>query len=309
MLKMSNGTNHMAEAQERLDRAGHGASLHDAFAGCDDDLWVWCLTEGRAALPKLAELLPSLPDGDTQRRFTGKADADAFRTSVAGVRVFKDAATRMGLDLSKPDLRIADIGCGWGRITQTLLREAPPERLTGVDVMGEAIEICRGTGLRANLMHVEPWPPSAMAPESLDLIVAYSVFSHLGEDNHWAWMREFHRALRPGGVVAVTTRPREFIQFCETLRQQDEIPPHARGAAVSFVENAMWLGRYDKGEFCFDTAGGGGGGLTPVYGEACISPAYIERVWTTVYDRVAFIPIAEHGAFDQHVLVAAKGSR
>ena len=308
MLKVGKKADHQAEALERLERAGPNATLHSAFAGCDDALWVWCLTEGRSALPQLTEMLPTLPDPDTQRRFTGKADTDAFQTSVAGVRVFKDAAARAGLDLSRDDLRAVDVGCGWGRITQTLLRDFPPDRLTGIDVLDDAITLCSDSGLTCGLEKIETWPPSPLSPEAVDLFVAYSVFSHLAEDNHWAWMREFHRALRPGGVVVVTTRPKEFMSFCESLRQKEEIPPHARGAAESFKGIDEWLARYDRGEFCFDTAGGGGGGLTPVYGESCISPAYIERVWTTLFDKVMFIPIAEHGAFDQHVLVASKGT-
>jgi len=47
-------------------------------------------------------------------------------------------------------------------------------------------------------------PPTTFPSGSFDLIFAVSVFSHLAEDNHLAWLSEVRRLARPGGVVVLT---------------------------------------------------------------------------------------------------------
>ena len=60
---------------------------------------------------------------------------------------------------------------------------------------------------------IDPLPPTSFAAGSFDLITAYSVFSHLAEHASLAWVQEFSRLLSPGGIMAVTTQRRDFIEY------------------------------------------------------------------------------------------------
>ncbi len=292
---------------ERLKDSSPGDSLCAMLRGCSDAEWVWALTEGRAEIERLTGLLPTLPDAMQQRRFTGRNDKEAFAQAAGAVGVFLAEARALGLDVSRPGLRVIDIGCGWGRITQTLFRDFEPGQILGCDVMPEALEICRASGLGVELKQMPYMPPVDLADGSADLMVAYSVFSHLSEEAHMAWVEDFARVLRPGGVLVVTTRPRAFISYAESVRRQPDIPPHARATANAFKDSQSWLDRYDRGEFCFDAAFSDGAGRPEdYYGEAVVPGAYAETHWGRFFESVRFTPADKHRKFDQSVIAARK---
>ena len=158
-------------------------------------------------------LLPKLPTEEIQRSLTGLSDLDAFRQAIAFLRVVRDFAENSGAIFGAPAQRILDFGCGWGRITQLLLPFFEADSIYGIDVMPSALDLCRESGLRTHLQRISPWPPSGFPDSHFDYIVAYSVFSHLSEENSNSWIREFSKILKPGGIVAFTTRHRDFILY------------------------------------------------------------------------------------------------
>ena len=260
----------------------------------------------RTQNPALAAWLPKLPSDDTQSRFTGLSNHDAFKQALTFLRVTRDFAQENGGAFGAPAQRILDFGCGWGRITQVLLPFFEDGAIHGVDVMSSALTLCRESGLRANLQQVDPWPPSNFPDAYFDYIVAYSVFSHLSEDNSFAWIREFARILKPGGVVAFTTRYRDFIVHVQKLRQQKDRPNFSQGAAQTFINANAVLAAYDRGEFCFDGAGGGGPGLTQTYGEAIIPEMYAKRVYSPFFSVVQFTTPIYNRRLDQALILLKK---
>jgi ubiquinone/menaquinone biosynthesis C-methylase UbiE len=91
------------------------------------------------------------------------------------------------------------------------LREIEPHRLWGIDCLPAAIDVCTSTNRSAKFALVAPFPPTLFENDSLDLVFAYSVFSHLSEPAHLAWLGEFQRILKRGGLAILTTRSREYI--------------------------------------------------------------------------------------------------
>lgn len=276
-------------------------AIHHSIASASDAEWLWMLTEGREENPA-KDYLPRLPDEQTQRRFVGKAFRDAFEVAINAFNVFLNEAENMGLKIDG-NSRLLDFGCGWGRFSQVAQRHFSPERIYSVDVQKEALELCRNSGLRTNLVQVPMLPPSDIEAESIDLVIAYSVFSHLSEEVHWAWLQEFLRILRPSGVLAVTTRHRGFIKYAESLRGQNNLPPHAVGLAnISWNAQAA-LDAYDRGEYVYGEYPEGGR-IGKGYGEACISFAYARDNWSNLFDKISFVEA--NAKIDQSVIVARK---
>ena len=94
-----------------------------------------------------------------------------------------------------------DFGCGAGRTLRHFLEEAESGTFYGCDIDAPSI-----AWLEANLsppLHVfanGEEPPLPLEAESLDLIWAISVFTHISD--HWAaWLVELHRLLRNDGLL------------------------------------------------------------------------------------------------------------
>lgn len=259
------------------------------FSNASLDEWLLTLTERRSRNSELKMFLPSLPDEKTQISYVGKSYKDAFTQGVHAYSRFIESAAELGLKV-EADTKILDFGCGWGRMSQIAYWKTKPENIISVDVMQEAIDICKATGLRTNLKKIDQAPPVDLGDGTVDMIMAYSVFSHLNERLYLAWMEEFSRLLKPGGVLAITTRDRSIIAYARSLHASPSpLPPHAKALTGAFSDPDAALQQFDRGDFVYranphDTDCGEG------YGQACIPESYFRKSLSNSFDQVLFYP-------------------
>ena len=107
---------------------------------------------------------------------------------------------------------VFEFGCGEGRLTQYLFTVAPGASIWGCDVRPEAIAACRRRCPSGRFIVNQPAPPLPVADAQCDLIYSYSVFTHLSEPNHHAWLKELARILKPGGVMLHTVHSYEYLR-------------------------------------------------------------------------------------------------
>jgi len=98
---------------------------------------------------------------------------------------------------------VLDFGCGCGRVFQHLYRRCPGA-LRGCDVNRPAIEWMRGNFPEAEFEVNDFTPPLPYAAGRFDLVFSVSVFTHIDEEQQFAWLDELSRALRPGGLALLT---------------------------------------------------------------------------------------------------------
>jgi SAM-dependent methyltransferase len=281
-----------------------GTTPKDWFSGVDDNAWLWMNTVGRRRIRPLAAIVPGMPDADTQANFTGSTEDLTLREGFAAYQLFKRCyETHVGEIASCKG--ILDFGCGWGRIMRFFLRDVPPEKISGVDHSEEIIQICRETNQWCRFTAIEPDPPTSLEPDSFDVIYLYSVFSHLPEDMHLALLHEFKRLLVPGGLLIATTRGRDFIQYCASLRNDPQLqdrPKWVSQLGNIWLDEAVTLAAYDRGGFCYESFGVEG--RWSFWGEACIPKAYVQKRWTEVLDVLDYID--NRAVCEQNVIVARK---
>src|ERR1700736_770367 len=211
----------------------------DWFSGVDDETWLWMhLSKRIRRRQDIASLLPGLPPVSMQETFTGSAGFSTLYEGFLAYQLFKRCyETHVGpIENARG---ILDFGCGWGRIIRFFLKDVRPEKITGVDQVEKAIQCCLETNRWCNFKFIEPYPPVPLTSESFDLIYLYSVFSHLSEEMHWELLKEFHRLLRPAGMVIATTRRRDFIEWCRDLREDpalNEKPDFIKCSAKVFTD-------------------------------------------------------------------------
>jgi 2-polyprenyl-3-methyl-5-hydroxy-6-metoxy-1,4-benzoquinol methylase len=241
----------------------------------------------RAGVMRLDLSIPSLPDDQIQASFVGRSGAATMWEAFSFYQLIKRRCRELGRPLS-PASRLLDFGCGWGRIIRLFFKDVPGDHLVGVDVDPAIVGLCTGTLTEGRYATVNPSPPTELSDASFDVIYAYSVFSHLAEDVHLQWVREFARLLKPGGLVFATTQKRSFIEFCNRLTEADVSHPWHSGLRHAFRPLEATLAKYDAGDFVYSPTGGGGVRETSFYGEAVVSERYVDRHWQPHLTKVAF---------------------
>jgi cyclopropane fatty-acyl-phospholipid synthase-like methyltransferase len=92
--------------------------------------------------------------------------------------------------------RILDAPCGSGALAAALAQRGFP--VTGADVDAEAAEVLGPAFAQVNLNESLPW-----AEQSFDAVISTEGIEHL--ENHFSFLREACRILKPGGVLLLTT--------------------------------------------------------------------------------------------------------
>lgn len=256
------------------------ADLRPALGGLSDDAWLAALTASLEEPRQHGVVLPGFPPAAVQERFVGASGPRALAEASAFHRVAMAAVRDHGRPLSAADARVLDLGAGWGRISRFFARDLPGQAIYGLDVLPEAVELCRATGCPGTYLLGEELPPSLFADERFDLVTAYSVFSHLSAAAGDAWIAELGRLLRPGGLIVLTTRSPTFLDYLAGLRGVDGIAPHDAYLLAAFGDLDAMRARYDAGQHVFTAVGSAGeGSSAEVYGEAFVPRAHVERAW------------------------------
>jgi ubiquinone/menaquinone biosynthesis C-methylase UbiE len=96
--------------------------------------------------------------------------------------------------------KIADIACGTGILSDRIERELRPDEIYGVDMSDGMLAQARARSDRVKWLR-GPAEHLPFADGALDAVVTTSAFHFFDQP---AALREFHRVLAPGGLVAVS---------------------------------------------------------------------------------------------------------
>jgi SAM-dependent methyltransferase len=290
-----------------LDAKADKNAIYKLFKDVPDDFWFWLYTYGYTQSSDLREIMPSLPDEHLQLQFTGVSGDKTLQEAFLFYQFIKSNCAKNGVVIGN-ESKILDFGCGWGRVIRFFLRDTPRSNLFGIDCDEEIIKVCEDSNINCNFSVNAIYPPTEFQDDVFDVIYSFSVFSHLSEDAHIRWLAEFKRILKPGGVLVVTTRSRDFIISSSRVREltESELPFYAKGTADSFLDTSKSLLEYDNGKFVYEAVGGGGVRDGSFYGETCIPQKYVERVWSKYFSSLDFISYKKHKSFNQNAIICRK---
>ncbi|WP_019505371.1 class I SAM-dependent methyltransferase [Pleurocapsa sp. PCC 7319] len=233
--------------------------------------------------------MPQFPDEALQISTTGSSGEQTLKKAFDFYQVCKEKFSSMDIPLSSQS-KLLDFGAGWGRIARFFIREVPLDKIYGLDVQQQFVDLCNNTFDNNNFAKSAPFPPSSLSDSQFSHIVGYSVFSHLSEKACRAWIEEFYRLLQPGGVIAMTTRAKVFLSYCESLKTQNP-SGYAKALSCLFPDFAQAKTAYDQGKFLHSNSHDltGGGELTgDFYGETFIPHKYAAEAYSDLFELHEF---------------------
>jgi len=117
-------------------------------------------------------------------------------------KAYDDGELRIAMAASFTDCgkRLLDVGCGDGSFILRVKDQF--EEVFGLDISPIAVELCRKNGIKASQINLNeqtiPYPDGFF-----DTIVSLEVIEHVF--NPLSFLKEIHRALRPGGTLIIST--------------------------------------------------------------------------------------------------------
>jgi ubiquinone/menaquinone biosynthesis C-methylase UbiE len=154
-------------------------------------------------------------------------------------RVVEAALTDLEKLMPDPTLRCAtvlDAGCGQGKALRLLRRRFKPARLIAVDADPEAVVAARSEAARRRLRpeFIEADCASIPLPDaSVDMVFCHQTLHHLVRQEET--LREFHRLLKPGGVLLLAESTRAYIHSW-VIRLFFRHPMHVQRSASEYQE-------------------------------------------------------------------------
>ncbi|NOT83593.1 MAG: methyltransferase domain-containing protein [Methylococcaceae bacterium] len=103
---------------------------------------------------------------------------------------------------------VLDVGCGAGRLANAL-KEMPQLSYIGIDVVQELLDYAQELCNRPDWTFIKAADFTIpLENNSVDMVTAFSVFTHLLHEESYAYLAEFRRVLKPGGKIVFT-----FLDF------------------------------------------------------------------------------------------------
>ena len=132
----------------------------------------------------------------------GRGYSDYFAEESLGdlQKVAQQKLKLVSRHFSFQDAKVLELGCATGETCHAVSQEGA--KVVGCDLSGAAIRVARRRypNLEFQIGSTEQLP---FAPASFDAVLAFELIEHVSHPS--AFVREVHRVLRPGGVLALTT--------------------------------------------------------------------------------------------------------
>lgn len=118
------------------------------------------------------------------------------------------------IDFDWNNKHILEWGCGPARLIRELPNALADKNVSvyGSDYNAKTIQWCQNNINGITFLNNNIEPPLNLKDNSIDLIYSVSVFTHLNEALHEAWLKEHHRLLNDNGLLIFTFHGNAFLR-------------------------------------------------------------------------------------------------
>jgi SAM-dependent methyltransferase len=272
------------------------------FGHLSDEAWYEVLRRSQTESIVDGVEFPAFPEDELQSLIHGASGEQALAEAVAFHRYCREHAFESATPAQ--ECRFLDFGCGWGRISRPFIRDFAPGQMYGYEPNYLFCVIARSLNPHLCVLHGERTPRQSLPPSWFDLVVGFSVFTHLPRNSAVAWLREISQSLRPGGLCVITTFGRRYLLYLVDLAAQQRqglaIHWHAKSCIELAGDLHERIREFDAGRFVFL-------GESPVYGDAMVSVDAMREMLDAGGNRLELMQFDDE-ALSQDVLVLRRST-
>lgn len=259
----------------------------------------WCWRDRFDDVGKFSETLKldsyPMPCAKDRENYNIGADTDYFLNGLEDFYNLQEMTNTHSLKVNS----YLDFGCASGRVLRHFACQSNIENLWGTDINGRHIKwVNEHLPKNIRAIHTSTIPHIPIADNSIDLVSAFSVFTHI-DTFETAWLAELHRILTPNGLCYLTIHDENTW---ETIRSSDE-KKFLYAKLEKCVDNIDELVAKElaDGRSCFRHTDFG------PYRALCFhSQSYIHSMWGRFFEIVDIKPMS-HGR-NQAVVITRKVS-
>jgi SAM-dependent methyltransferase len=136
---------------------------------------------------------------------------------------------------------------------------------------------------RGDIFGMDSKPPLVLGDESMDLVFAWSIFSHYSQYFQQIWITELNRILKPGGYLLISFQSDHLLN---QMKSRDMVA-ETRSENVDLEEFSKSYHNAGFGFYkCYPQTEDNFGFDVENFGMAFISADYIRRNWQKLFDVV-----------------------
>ena len=270
--------------------------IYSKYHGIEDEKWLKIILASIRENTVDGTKFPEFPDEQIQISFVGGANENTINEIWPYYRTIRSIAQKNGIVFDE-NTRLLDVGSGWGRVIRFFLKDIHASNLYGIDTMQSSVSLCNKLFDNAlNFSSISTMPPTDFKDGWFDIIEGYSVLSHLSRHSGLMWLDEYHRILKPGGLLAMTVWKTTHFEFItEWQRTMKNAEGYRRVISQMYTAGCATERKiFNALGFDYKSYGGGIEGNEEItYGEAIMSPDYIKKYWCRSFDFVDYVDSSE----------------
>ena len=251
------------------------------------------LLEGVALDQYIANDTYPIPSPQDREGYNANFNASFFLNGLADYLKIHAAVKRHGIAMRS----YFDFGCASGRVLRHFCAQSQLQELWGSDINGRHIRWLN-EHLPSNLkiIHNHCLPNLQMADCSVDVISAFSVFTHI-DIFETAWLAELYRILKPGGMVYLTVQNDDSWRVIQNADASDAILQRLHKFSDQTPELLLEDLPHGRTDFRYTNVG-------PYRALVYHSNSYLYQTWGRFFEIAEIMPLA-HGKY-QSVLIGIK---
>ena len=234
-----------------------------------------------------------IPAASDREGYNPNYNARFFITGLADHLKILAAAKKYEVNIES----YLDFGCASGRVLRHFCAQSEIPNLWGTDINGRHIRWLNDyLPPRLKVVHNNCVPQIPIADNSMDVVSAFSVFTHI-DTFETAWLAELYRVLKPGGLCYLTVHNDDTWNLLKTAEDENGLLKRFRTVDPNFDELLKHDIPVERKCFRYTDLG-------PYRALVVHSNAYLKKTWGRFFD-ILEIQGRAHG-YMQSVLIGRK---